>query len=338
MNYLRVAVDAMGGDYAPNSVVAGCVEAVNQEKNIQVLLVGKQDLINDELKKFHYNKEQIVVVNAEEVIENSEPPVMAIRRKKDSSIAVGLRLVKEKQAVAFVSAGSTGAVLAGGTMIVGRLKGIERPALASFIPNEKSFTLLLDCGANVDCKPSQLHQFAQMGAIYYESFIGNKTPRVGLVNIGEEEEKGNMLSKETFLLLKEDAGLNFGGNIEARDIPKGNFDVIVCDGFVGNVILKYTEGLADYLFKMIKKSLLSSFIAKLGALMIKGSLKKMMKGMDYTEYGGAPLLGLNGLVVKTHGSADAKAIKNTILQCNVFSKEKVNEKIMEKLFLQLKGE
>lgn len=333
MNYLRVAVDAMGGDHAPGSVVAGCIEAINQESNIQVLLVGKEPLILEELKKYNYNKEQVVIIHAEEVIENCESPVMAIRKKKDSSIVVGLKLVKEQEAEAFVSAGSTGAVLAGGTIIVGRIKGIERPALASFIPNEKGFTLLLDVGANVDCKPSQLVQFAQMGSIYFESFMEKKYPTVGLVNIGEEEEKGNVLAKETYALLKEDTSINFTGNIEARDISKGHVDVAVCDGFVGNVILKYTEGFAMSLLKMIKKSLLSNVISKIGALLIKGSLKNMMKTLDYSEYGGAPLLGLNGLVVKTHGSSDARAMKNTILQCNTFYKEKVNEKIKQKLSL-----
>ncbi len=331
MSYLRVAVDAMGGDHAPYSVVAGCIEAIRLQKNIQVYLVGKESAIQEELQKYTYNKEQIVVVNAGEVIENCESPVMAIRKKKDSSIVVGLKLVKELGADAFVSAGSTGAVLAGGTIIVGRIKGIERPALASLIPNEKGFTLLLDCGANVDCKPSQLVQFAQMGSIYYESIMGKKSPRVGLVNIGAEEEKGDLLTKETYGLLKEDPSINFAGNVEARDIPSGDVDVIVCDGFVGNVILKYTEGLAASLFGMIKKSLLSSFKSKVGALLIKSSLKQMKKTLDYSEYGGAPLLGLNGLVVKSHGSSDAKAIKNSVLQCHRFYEEKVNEKIKQKL-------
>jgi glycerol-3-phosphate acyltransferase PlsX len=314
MDYLRVAVDAMGGDNAPGSVVAGCIEAINQVNNIQVLLVGKESLIQEELKKYNYNKEQVVIIHADEIIE-------------------GLKLVKEQEAEAFVSAGSTGAVLAGGTIIVGRIKGIERPALASFIPNEKGFTLLLDVGANVDCKPTQLVQFAQMGSIYFESFMNKQSPSVGLVNIGEEEEKGNVLAKETYALLKEEASINFAGNVEARDISKGHVDVAVCDGFVGNVILKYTEGFAMSLLKMIKQSLMSKFVSKIGALLIKGSLKDMMKTLDYTEYGGAPLLGLNGLVVKTHGSSDATAIKNTILQCNTFYKEKVNDKIKQKLSL-----
>ncbi len=334
MEYLRIAVDAMGGDNGPEATVKGCIDAINNEKNIQVLLVGKEPLILKELNKYTYQKEQIMIIPAEEVIENCESPVMAIRRKKNSSIVVGLKLVKEKQAEAFVSAGSTGAVLAGGTIIVGRIKGIERPALASFIPNEKGFTLLLDCGANVDCKATQLVQFAQMGSIYYEGFMKKPSPKVGLVNIGEEEEKGDMLSKEAYALLKDEASINFGGNLEAREIPKGDFDVAVCDGFVGNVILKYTEGFAMSLFGMIKNSIMSNTVSKIGGLLIKGSLKKMMKTLDYSEYGGAPLLGLNGLVVKTHGSSDAKAIKNTVLQCNTFYTEKINEKIKNRLSVE----
>lgn len=331
MNDLRVAVDAMGGDNAPQAIVEGTVQAILLDSSIKVKLVGKRDLIEAELAKYAYNKEQIEIVEADEVIENCESPVMAIRRKKNSSIVVGLKLVRENEADAFVSAGSTGAVLAGGTIVVGRIKGIERPALACLIPNEKSFTLLLDCGSNVDCKPSFLVQFAKMGSIYYESVFKVDRPRVALVNIGAEETKGDMLSKDAYPLLQQEEDINFVGNIEARDIPLGEADVIVCDGFVGNVILKYTEGLANSLFSMIKKALLSSFVSKIGALLIKKSLKKMMKTLDYTEYGGAPLLGLNGLVVKTHGSSDANAIKNTIHQCYTFHKENVNEKIKQRI-------
>ncbi len=331
MDYLKVAVDGMGGDHAPGSVVAGCVDAIKGNPTIHVLLVGQEAALLSELSKYSYNKDQIEIVPASEIIKNCESPVMAIRKKKDSSIVVGLKLVKDGLADAFVSAGSTGAVLAGGTIIVGRIKGIERPALASLIPNDKGFSLVLDVGANVDCKPSHLVQFAKMGSIYYENVMGKASPSVGLVNIGEEEEKGNALSKETYVLLKAETDINFTGNIEARDIARGGADVVVCDGFVGNVILKYTEGLAQTLFGMIKKALLSSTVSKIGALLIKGSLKGLMKTLDYSEYGGAPLLGLNGLVVKTHGSSDAKAIKNTILQCEKFHKEKVNEKIKQKI-------
>jgi len=331
MDLLNVAVDAMGGDNAPNSVVSGCVQVVNLKKNIKIFLVGDEKRVKEELDKYQYNKEQIEVVHASEVISNHDSPVMSIRRKKDSSIVVGLNLVKENKADAFVSAGSTGAVLAGGTLIAGRIKGIERPALASLIPTEKGFALLLDCGANVDCKPSFLVQFAKMGSIYYESVLGTKNPKVGLVNIGEEESKGNSLTKETYKLLKEEDSINFAGNVEAREITSGDFDVIVCDGFVGNVILKFAEGLSSSLFSMIKKALMTTLTSKVGALMIKKPLKNMMKSLDYTEYGGAPLLGLNGLVVKCHGSSDEKAIKNAILQCYKFKKENVNKKIKEKI-------
>lgn len=331
MHRLTVAVDAMGGDHAPKAIIDGCIQAIKIDKSIKVLLVGKEKVIKAELIKYDYNKEQIEIVQASDVIEVCEPPVLAVRNKKDSSIVVGQRLVKEGVADAFVSAGSTGAVLAGGTIIVGRIKGIKRPALASFIPNEKGFTLLLDVGANVDCKPSFLVQFAKMGILYYEGFMGVKNPKVGLVNVGEEESKGDLLSKETYQLLKQEKSINFVGNVEAREITSGDVDIIVCDGFVGNVLLKFAEGLSKSIFKMLKKSILSSTVSKIGGLLLKKSLKKMKKSLDYTEYGGAPLLGLNGLVVKAHGSSDAKAIKNSVLQCSKFYAENINEKIKQNI-------
>lgn len=331
MEKVVISVDAMGGDHAPAAMVDGCIQAINQDTGIKVILLGDVALIESELSKYTYKSEQVEIVEAKEKIEMDESPVLAIRRKKDSSIVKGLRLVQEKQAHAFVSAGSTGAILAGGTLIVGRIKGIERPALGSFLPSEKGFTLLMDCGANVDSKPEYLHQFAKMGSIYYESFMGVKSPKVGLVNIGEEETKGNQLTKETFALLKNDTTLNFVGNIEAREIPKGMVDVAICDGFVGNVILKLAEGLASTIFGMLKQTFMSTLKTKLSAVFIKPELKKMMKRFDYSEYGGAPLLGLEGLVVKAHGSSDAKAFKNAVLQCKKFNEEKVNEKIKQNI-------
>lgn len=331
MENVVISVDAMGGDHAPAAMVDGCIQAINQDARIKVILLGDVALIEAELLKYTYKSEQVEIVEAKEKIEMDESPVLAIRRKKDSSIVKGLRLVQEKKAHAFVSAGSTGAILAGGTLIVGRIKGIERPALGSFLPSEKGFTLLMDCGANVDSKPEYLHQFAKMGAIYYESFMGVNNPRVALVNIGEEETKGNQLTKETFGLLKNDAALNFVGNIEAREIPKGAADVAICDGFVGNVILKLAEGLASTIFGMLKQTFMSSLKTKISAVFLKPELKKMMKRFDYSEYGGAPLLGLEGLVVKAHGSSDAKAFKNAILQCKKFNEEKVNEKIKQNI-------
>ena len=307
---IRVAVDAMGGDNAPDEIIKGAMEAVALREDIQVLLVGKEELIREKLKGYSYREQQVEIVNATEVIETAEPPVAAIRTKKDSSIVVGLKLVKEEKADAFVSAGSSGAVLAGGQLLVGRIKGVERPPLAPLIPTEKGVSLLIDCGANVDARPSHLVQFAKMGSIYMEHVMGVRNPRVAIVNIGAEEEKGNALVKETYPLLKECDGINFVGNIEARDIPHGQADVIVCEAFVGNVILKLYEGVGAVLVSKIKAGMMSTLRSKIGALLVKPALKETLKSFDATEYGGAPLLGLRGLVVKTHGSSKAKEVNS----------------------------
>ena len=269
-------------------------------------------------------------MHTSEVIETAEPPVMAIRKKKDSSIVVGLKMVKNGEADAFVSAGSSGAVLAGGQLLVGRVKGVERPPLAPLIPTEKGFSLLIDCGANVDARPSHLVQFAKMGSIYMENVMGIKNPKVAIVNIGAEEEKGNALVKETFPLLKECKDIHFIGSIEAREIPHGQADVIVCEAFVGNVILKLYEGVGSVMVSMIKKGLMTTLRSKIGALLIKPALKETMKSFDASEYGGAPLLGLSGLVVKTHGSSKAKEVCNSILQCVTFKEQKINDQIRER--------
>lgn len=331
-----VAVDAMGGDNAPTEIVKGAIDAVNSCEDIKVILVGMEDVVNQELSKYEYNKDKIEVVNATEVIQTEEPPVNAIRRKKDSSIVVAMNLVKNNQADAFVSAGSSGAVLVGGQLIVGRIKGIERPPLAPLIPTKDGVALLIDCGANVDARPSHLVQFAKMGSIYMENIVGIKNPRVAIVNIGAEEEKGNALVKETFPLLKNCPDINFIGSIEARDIPSGYADVIVSEAFVGNVILKLYEGVGNTLIAKIKEGLMSSLRTKIGALLIKPALKKTLKSFQTDEYGGAPLLGLNGLVVKTHGSSKAKEVCNSIIQCVNFKEQKINEKIKEKLLFNEK--
>ena len=271
----------------------------------------------------------IEVVNATEVIETAEPPVNAIRRKKDSSIVVGMKMVKEGRADAFVSAGSSGAILVGGQVLVGRIKGVERPPLAPLIPTEKGVTLLIDCGANVDARPSHLVQFAKMGSIYMEHVLGIQNPRVGIVNIGAEEEKGNALVKETFPLLKEEKGIHFIGSVEAREIPHGQADVVVCEAFAGNIILKLYEGVGAVLIQKVKEGMMTTLRSKIGALLIKPALKATLKTFDASEYGGAPLLGLNGLVVKTHGSAMAKEVSNTLAQCVTFKRQKINEKIKE---------
>lgn len=328
---VRVAVDAMGGDNAPAEIVKGAVAAVKSRKDIQVVLVGIQDVIERELKKCSYSGNRIEIVHASQVIETAEPPVSAIRGKKDSSIVVGMNMVKRGEVDAFVSAGSSGAILVGGQVIVGRIKGIERPPLAPLIPTEKGVTLLVDCGANVDARSSHLVQFARMGSIYMENVVGIKNPRVGIVNIGAEEEKGNALVKETFPLLKACTDINFIGSVEARDIPAGVCDVVVCEAFAGNVILKLYEGVASTLVKVIKKGLMENLRSKIGALLIKPALKKTMKSFDATEHGGAPLLGLKGLVVKAHGNSNAEEIKNSIIQCIQFKEQKINEKIKERI-------
>ena len=324
---VRVALDAMGGDHAPEAVVQGAVEAVARNTSVKVYLVGKESRIQEELAKYTYDKEQIEIVDATEIIEMSEPPVMAIRKKKDSSIVKALQLVKEGVCDAFVSAGSSGAILVGGQLIVGRIKGVERPPLAPLIPTESGVSLLIDCGANVDARPSHLVQFAKMGSVYMESIMGITNPRVAIVNIGAEEEKGNALVKETFPLLKNTPEINFIGSIEARDIPKGYADVIVCEAFVGNVILKLYEGVGGTLIKKVKEGMMTSLRSKIGALLVKPALKACLKSFDLEEYGGAPLLGLKGLVVKTHGSSKASEIRNTILQCQTFKEQNINEKI-----------
>lgn len=326
---VKVAVDAMGGDNAPGEIIHGAVDAVNTNENIKILLVGKEDVIKKELSNYNFNKNQIEVVHAPDIIHTGEPPVMAIRKKKESSLVVAMNLVKDKTADAFVSAGSSGAILVGGQLIVGRIKGVERPPLAPLIPTKDGVSLLVDCGANVDARPSHLVQFAKMGSIYMENVMGVKNPRVAIVNIGAEEEKGNQLVKETFPLLKECNDINFIGSIEARDIPNGDADVIVCEAFVGNVILKLYEGVGATLISKVKAGMMSTFRSKIGALLVKPALKKTLKSFDASEYGGAPLIGLNGLVVKTHGSSKAKEVCNSILQCQKFKEQKINEKIKE---------
>ena len=328
---IRVAVDAMGGDNAPGEIIKGALSAARERNDIRVVLVGREQVIRDEIRRQGGDESLVEIVHAEEVIETGEHPVNALRKKKDSSIVVGMNLLKNGEADAFCSAGSSGAVLAGGMLIVGRIKGVERPPLAPLIPTEKGISLLIDCGANVDAKASNLVQFARMGSIYMKNVIGVENPRVGLVNIGVEEEKGNALAKETYPLLKACKDINFVGNIEAREIPHGAADVIVTEAFTGNVILKLYEGLGSTLIHMIKKGLMSTLISKIGALMAKPALKKSMKAFDVTEYGGAPLLGCKGLVVKTHGSAKAVEVHNTILQCITFTEQRINEKIQEAL-------
>lgn len=284
---IKVALDAMGGDNAPVEIVKGAIAAVNASNECFVYLVGQEDVVRAELAKYTYNEKQIEVVNASEVIETGEPPVMAIRRKKDSSIVKGLNMVKNKEADAFVSAGSSGAVLVGGQVIVGRLPGVERPPIGAIVPTDNSCVLIVDSGANVDARPDFLVQWAKIGSIYMENCVGIKNPRVAIVNVGLEEEKGNQLVKETYPLLKACDDINFIGSIEAREIPRSGADVIVCDAFVGNVILKLYEGLAGTLISKIKGAFYSTLKSKIGALLVKGALKDTLKTMDASEIGRA---------------------------------------------------
>lgn len=312
---MRIAIDAMGGDFAPKAPVEGAVEAC-KAYGVEVFLVGLKEEIEKYIGEEDRKNEKIHIVEASEIINADEAPVNAIKHKKDSSLVIGLKLVKEKQCDAFVSAGSTGAFLAGSLLKVGRLKGIDRPGLAPLVPTMKGSCMLMDAGANVDCKPKNLLQFAIMGSVYMEQVMGIKKPRVGLLNIGAEETKGNELTKESYGLLAK-ASIHFVGNVEARDITEGVCDVCVCDGFVGNVLLKSIEGVAATVFKALKNEFTRSFKNKLGALLLKDGIKGFKKRFDYTEVGGAPFLGIDGIMIKAHGSSDAKAVMNAVRQAKL---------------------
>ncbi|MFD3156529.1 phosphate acyltransferase PlsX [Haloimpatiens sp. FM7330] len=321
-----IAVDGMGGDFAPDCIVEGCVKAVNEFKDIEIIITGPQDIIKNKLSNYQYDKQKIKIVDAKDVISNNEQPVKAIRRKKDSSLYKALNLVKNKEADAVISAGSTGAFMAGSLFIVGRIRGIDRPAIAPVLPSKGGPWMLIDCGANAECKPINLLQFAVMGKTYFENILNMSNPTVGLINIGSEEEKGNTLTKEAHKLLKE-SEINFVGNVEPREIPKGETNVLVCDGFVGNTVLKMYEGVASTIFSVLKEEIMSSTRTKIGGALLKPVFNKFKKDYDYSEYGGAAFLGVKGICIKAHGSSDSKAIKNAIRQAIKFHKNKIIDKI-----------
>ena len=323
---MRIILDGMGGDNAPAAVVEGAVIA-SKDIEHEIVIIGQEELIQNQLNKYRYNPKKISVVNAREVITNEEAPVRAVRSKKDSSIVRGINMVKNGEGDIFISAGSTGALLSGGLFILGRIQGIDRPALASVYPIVGGTpSLLVDAGANAECKPNNLLEFGIMGNIYMEKVIGRENPKVGLVNIGTEAAKGNTLTKAAYELL-EQSDMNFIGNVEAREVPKGVCDVIVCDGFTGNVVLKLTEGLAWNILQVIKKKFTDGVKAKLGAALLIDKLSELKTEFDYSEYGGAPILGVKGPIVKMHGSSSANAVKNTILKGIPYVEEKVVETI-----------
>ena len=329
---MYIALDAMGGDYAPSSNVEGAVQFV-KEYNIGVYLVGKKDILEKELKKYNLpSNTPIEIVHADEIIEMDEAPSIAVRKKRKSSMYIAGKLVREGKAQAFVSAGNTGAAMAISKFIVGAAEGIERPGIAVAFPTKKGKpTVLIDVGANVDCKPSHLVYFALMGHTYAKEMLKiSDNPKIGILSIGEEEGKGNDLVKETYPLLKK-TKLNFVGNAEGRDIFTGDFDVIVCDGFVGNVVLKTSESLGMIIVDMIKEEVKKSFISKIGAFLMLPALKRFKKKADFAEYGGAPLLGTKGTCIITHGRADGKAIKNALKVASEFEKMHFNNKLKENI-------
>lgn len=327
---MRIALDGMGGDFAPKESVHGAVLAV-KEYGVHVTITGPKEKIQEELDQYEYDKSRIDILDAREEISLNESPVMAIRRKKDSSLRRAMDLVKEGKADAVVSAGSTGAILAGGLLVVGRIKGVDRAALGALMPGKNGHFMVIDLGANADVKPQNLVEFAKMGTVYFKALKDTSNPKVGLINIGAEEEKGNELTKAAYGLLKEEESINFIGNVEPRDITSGDVEILVCDGFTGNVVLKMYEGVVKNLMSMIKEAMMSTTKGKIGGLLVKPSLKEFMLKNDYKEEGGAVLLGVDGIVVKAHGTSDARAFKNAVRQAKSFYDRKYLEHFKENL-------
>ncbi|MFW6381350.1 MAG: phosphate acyltransferase PlsX [Bacillota bacterium] len=310
---MRIALDVMGGDNAPRDIIAGGIRALKSRDDLYLTLVGKSDIINQELKQLNPPRPRVDIVDAPQTIGMDESPARALRKKKNSSINLATKLVNEGRAEAFVSAGNTGAVMAASLFNIGRLPGIKRPSIATLFPGKQGQTLLMDAGANVDCSPHNLLQFSIMGQIYADNVLGISDPCLGLLSIGEEKKKGNQLTKNTFNLLEEDDRIhNFIGNVEGRDIFNDSCDLIICDGFIGNIVLKTTEGVASLMFDILKQIMTHNFLTRMASLILKPYMKSMMSRVDYRQYGGAPLLGVNGVVIISHGSSDATAIKNAI--------------------------
>ncbi len=325
---MLIALDAMGGDYAPTINIEGALDTVNEQNDINVILVGNEPLIRQELRGKRFDPDRLTIRHASQVIEMHDAPSSAIRKKKDSSIRVGIDLVKAGAADAFVSAGHSGVVMATSLLLLGTSKGVDRPAIATLMPTLKDPFILLDVGANVDCKPENLLQFGLMGNTYCQLVLGRSKPKVALLSIGEEDTKGNELTKEAFKLLK-NTSLNFIGNVEGKDLFTGKADVILCDGFIGNIALKVSEGLAEAILKMLKQEITSGSAGRLGYLMLKPAFRNFKKRTDYDEYGGAPLLGINGASIISHGRSTSKAIKNALRVAEDYSRKRVYEAIAQ---------
>lgn len=316
---MKIAVDAMGGDYAPLETVKGAVEALNEMENLSIILVGKKEEIETELNKYNYNKERVSIVDAREVVEMDDDPITAIKTKKDSSMNRTLELVKSGEAMASVSAGNTGALISASQLKLRRIKGVLRPAITTIFPGKERDIVLMDVGANSDCRADFINQFATMGSFYYEEMFGIEKAKVGLLNIGSEEGKGNEITREAYELLKENKSIDFIGNVESREMMDGGVDVVVTDGFTGNMVLKTAEGVSKFVFSLLKEEIGKSFLGKIGALLLKPVFKKMKNKLDSSEYGGALFLGINGISIKAHGNSSSKGIKNAIKVANKFA-------------------
>jgi len=332
---MKIALDAMGGDYAPSTTVEGAIKALEEEGELEIILVGDKEDIEQELKKQEYSGDQIIIKHASQTVEMKDSPLTALRKKKNSSIRVAVDLVKSGEADAMVSAGNSGVVMATALHVLGKLPGVERPAIAAVMPSLKDHFVLIDAGANVDCKPIHLFQFAVMGEAYARYIFNIVRPKIGLLSIGEEDVKGNELTRETFKLLK-DSKLNFIGNVEGKDIFDGDADVVVCDGFVGNIALKIAEGLAETTAKILRKEISEKAVGKVNLMLLKDALKSFKKKTDYSEYGGAPLIGLNQPCIIAHGRSTSKAIKNAIMVATTFHKKRVCEVISQEFIEELK--
>ena len=326
---MRIALDAMGGDFAPFETVKGAVQALDELKNLTVVLVGKKEKIEEELKKYTYDKNRIEIFDAREVVEMTDDPMTAVKTKKDSSMNRMLELVKSGDVEASVSAGNTGALISASQLKLRRIKGVLRPAITTIFPSKKRDIVLMDVGANADCRPEFINQFGLMGSLYYEEMFGVNNPRVGLLNIGTEEGKGNEITREAFNLLKNNDKINFIGNIESREMMDGDVDVVVADGFTGNMVLKTAEGTAKFIFSILKDEIQKSLLGKIGALFLKPIFKNLKRKLDSSEYGGALFLGINGISIKAHGNSTARGIKNALKVANKFAEDKFIDRLTE---------